>query len=57
MKEFELSKYDFEALDKALAIALSSRILANSPIVARLEQLKDKFAKAHTAILFIEEGE
>lgn len=55
MKEYELSKYDFEALDMALEIAMANMISQSN--INKLEQLKDKFAKAHSAILFIEEGE
>ena len=52
MKEFELSKYDFEALDDALTLAIDNLAGASK---ARIEKLKDLFAKAHSATLFIEE--
>jgi len=50
MKKVELSKYDFEALDKALSHYIEYNILSN-----RQEQLKDLFAKAHTGWLEMED--
>lgn len=51
----ELNKYDFEAIDWALKFA--SAITEDKALVARMEQLKDKFAKAHSAYLDMDEGE
>jgi len=50
MKEYELSKLDFEALDK-----LFTQHLKTGVIDSRIEKLKDLFAKAHSATLLIEE--
>lgn len=54
MKEYELSKFDFEALDRALEIALKAGDLRYMDF-GRMEKLKDLFAKAHSATLLIEE--
>lgn len=54
MKKYELSKYDFEALGKALKYALDSFSQVNLEFV-RIEYLKDLFVKAHTGYLEIEE--
>lgn len=55
MKKVELSKYDFKAIDVAFDLALKE--LANTGYTSRIEQLKDKFAKAHTGWLEMEEEE
>lgn len=52
MTKYELSKYDFEAIDEAIKIALRNE---STNFSARLEQLKDKFAKAHTGWLEMED--
>lgn len=51
MKTHELSKYDFEVLDYVLANVKSPNPVA----AARIEMLKDLFAKAHTGWLEIED--
>lgn len=50
MTKYELSKYDFEAIEWAFKVALR-----NEQSSFRLEQLKDKFAKAHTGWLEMED--
>ena len=51
MTKRELSKYDFEALDEALALYIKSK----GSQYGRAEDLRELFAKAHTGLLEIEE--
>lgn len=51
MKKHELSKYDFECLDYVLANAKAPNPVAS----ARIAELKDNFAKAHTGWLEMED--
>lgn len=58
MLKYELSKYDFEALDKLMSNVLgypNQKIMTASEL-AVLDQLKDKFAAGHTAYIEIEDN-
>lgn len=57
MQKYELSKYDFEALDKLMANAIGDRpkqLLTTIDIVT-IEMLKERFVKAHSATIETEE--
>lgn len=50
MKNYELSKIDFAAIDQALQFYIDHHVLSD-----RHEQLKEQFAAAHTAWLEMED--
>lgn len=57
MQKYELSNYDFEALDKLMANAIGDRPkqpLTTTELVT-IERLKERFVKAHTGYLETEE--
>ena len=54
MKTYELSKYDFEVIDAAFQRVMVVGGLTPTHF-CRIDQLKDKFAKAHTGWLEMED--
>jgi hypothetical protein len=58
MQKYELSKYDFEALDKLMANAIGDR--AKRPLttieLVTIERLKDRFAGGFTTWIETEQG-
>jgi len=57
MTQYELSKYDFEALDKLMANAIGDAPKQALTVLDKvtIERLKEKFVKGHSATIEMED--